>query len=344
MPRVYYNEEKIYGTAVETAVINMKNISALIENKNNAPLWKMPVNRKIFQHIDIETVSQFYTDTGEGKTVYLPKNIEFWDMDDFVFPSVFYFIALIGDKLEIRYVNGGEEVKWFNIPDLHKELNDANIIKKMELTIEAALAYIEKYKEPEKKKVKVKGIKLNKDYVEEFLAVLGMKKQYAGEIVEMAYSPTDYFDKNADKLRKYEILDASKNMYLLYLSELLEKKKIVRTVDWNMECEDVIYNFEKLTKIKIESIDAKKYSDETAGKILSDISKELESKYNKKIFCIDTDSDSYSFGIMENELLLKLIQAGKKAKIKIYEPEKKMKIINRVLQALHITGLFTLRR
>jgi hypothetical protein len=320
MPRIYYNEEKIYGTTVETAIINIKNISALLENKNKAPLWKMPTNDKIFQHISTETISQFYTDTGEGKTVYLPRNITFWDIDDFIFPSVFYFIALIGDKLEIRYVNGGEEIKWFNIPDLHKELNDANIIKKMELTIKAALAYIGEYKEPEKKKVK--GIKLNKNYVEEFMAIFDMKKQYAGEIVEMAYSPTDYFDRNTNKLKKYEIFDASKNMYLLYLSGLLKKKKLVMTVDWDMECEDVIYNFEKLTKIKIESIDAKKYSDETAGEILSDISKELESKYNKKIFCIDTDSDSYSFGIMEKELVLKLIQLGKKAKIKIYEPKK----------------------
>ena len=51
-----------------------------------------------------------------------PKAIIFYDNDNYAFPTEFYFIAKLGDEIELRKCNGGKDVKWFQIPDLHKEV------------------------------------------------------------------------------------------------------------------------------------------------------------------------------------------------------------------------------
>jgi hypothetical protein len=322
MARIYYKEEKLYGSPVETSIINLKNFKTLIENRKNIPQTKFELKKEKddgsfrFFHASNDGI---YYKSGKG-TFYLPKALMFYDADDFVFPSTFYFIALIGNELEIRYVNGGSGIEWFHIPELHKEVKDTKIIKKMESTIEAMLAYFAEYKEPKKKKIK--GIRLNKEKVEEFLGIFSVEKRYADEIVKMAYSPTDYFDKNEDALYDYEIFDPSENMYLLYLVSLLEKKNIIKTVDWKQEFEEIAHALERLSGIPLGDIDGKEAKNKTAGGILADISKVIEKRDGKKaVYCIDTYSDSYSFGVMERELLSKLIQIGDEIHIKVYPPK-----------------------
>jgi hypothetical protein len=321
MARIYYKDEKIYGEPIETSIINLKNFKTLIENKNNIPQTKFELKKdeddSNFRFLHISNDGIYYK-TNEA-TFYLPKALIFYDEYDFNFPSVFYFIALIGNELEMRCVNGGNDVKWFHIPDLHREVKDIRIIKKAESTIKAILKYFSEYKKP--KQEKIKGITLNKEKVEEFLKIFNVEKRYANEIVKMAYSPTDYFDKNENVLSEYEIFDASENMYLLYLVNLLEKKKIIKTVDWKEGFMEVAYGLERLSGVTLEDIDENKYKNKTAGEILSDISKEIEKKDNKKsAYCIDTYSDSYSFGVIEKQLLLKLTRIGKEINIKVYQP------------------------
>jgi hypothetical protein len=323
MARVYYKEEKLYGSPVETSIINLKNFNTLIENRKNIPQTKFDLKKDgkgshfRFFHASDDGI---YYKSDKG-TFYLPKALMFYDADDFVFPSTFYFIALIGNDLEIRYVNGGDGVAWFHIPELHKEVKDTKIIEKMESTIEVMLAYFAEYKEPKKKKIK--GISLQKERVEEFLGILGVEKHYADGIVKMASSPTDYFDKNEDALYDYEIFDPSENMYLLYLVNLLEKKKIIKSVDWKQDFEEIVYALERLSGIPLGNIDGKKFKNKAAGEILSDLSKEIEKReIEKLVYCIDTYSDSYSFGAIKKDVLSKLIQTGDGIHIKVYEPKK----------------------
>lgn len=323
MARVYYKEEKIYGSPVETSIINLKNLKILFENKKNIPHAKFEFEKdeddSHFRFLHISNDGLHYKNIDEG-AFYLPKALIFYDVDDFNFPSIFYFIALIGNDMEIRYVKGGSETKWFHIAQLHEEVKDINIIKKIEMTIEKILTYFAKYKEPEKEKIT--GIAIDKEKTEKFLDILNVEKRYANEIVEMAYSPTDYFDKNEDALYKYQIYDASENMYLLYLVALLEEKNIIKTVDWKETFDEIVYCFERLAGINLGNIDGKKYEDKTAGGILSGISKEIEKRDNTKlVYCIDTYSDSYSFGIMEKKLLSRLIQIGVEINIRVHQPE-----------------------
>jgi hypothetical protein len=48
--------------------------------------------------------------------------------------------------------------------------------------------------------------------------------------------------------------------------------------------------------------------EKTAEDILSALSKNTNTKLGKVIFCIDTDSDTYEFGIIEKYMLSRLIQ------------------------------------
>lgn len=321
MARIYYNEEKIYGNPIETAVINVRNFQILIENKNRVPRSRFELEKTSnnFRFFQISNDGIYY-DTTEG-SFYLPKALIFWDIDDNVFPSEFYFISLINNQLETRFVKSEKEIKWFDIPELHKGINDPKIIEKMELTFEAILAYFNKYKYVEPIKKKIQGITINKNHVEDFLQLLNAKKDFSNEIVEMAYSPTDYFEKNKTKLKEYQILDASKNMYLLYIVNILEEQNIIKTVDWKEEFDSIIHCLNELTGINIENVNSKKYKNKTAGEILSELSEQVKDKIDKIIFCIDTDSDSYSFGVMEEKLLLKFMKIGKKMNIKIYKPK-----------------------
>jgi len=334
MPRVYYKEEKIQGNPVETQVINLDNFKTIMRfNKiiNESDRAKKSFDffsflgrtTKCFDYFSVlnegkENNGLVY-ETSEGY-FFLPKSLIFCDTFNFRIPYVFYFIALIGDKLEIRYVNHGKDTKWFDIPDLHKEVTDVKIIGRMEATIKWALNYIAEYKEPEKEKIQ--GIRLDKKRIRELLDTLGTEQKYADEILDMAKSPSDYFDSHQKQLLKYQILDASQNMYLLYLVSILEENKLLATVDWKEEYSEILSALNELSGLEFENIDGNNYKRSTAGKILSVLNQQVEPKTNKTIFCIDTDSDSYSFGLIEKDKLQELIKTGKDLKIKIYQPKK----------------------
>ena len=328
MARIYYKEEKIYGQPIETSIINLKNFNFLMQCPKPKGIIEFPLKfSDCFKLINKFRFTCFSNDgisynSSEGN-FYLPKAIIFYDVDDFTFPTIFYFIVQIGEQLEIRCVKGGKNIKWFQVADLHQPITDNTIIKRIELTLKSILADLVNYKEPDKPKTpKIQGIMLNSQLVEKFLAQLNVSLHYAQKIMDMADSPSDYFEANQEQLSEYEIFDPSENMYLLYLVSILEENEIMATVDWKEEYSDVLYVLNELSGIKFENIDGNNYEHSTAGKILSVLNQQVENKTDKTIFCIDTDSDSYSFGLIEKDKLQELKKVGKDLKIKVYQPKK----------------------
>jgi hypothetical protein len=271
MARIYYKEEKIQGIPIETPVINLKNFDFLMTcPQPNFPI-EFPLKFldcfKLIRNFRFTEISNygFTYNTSEGN-FYLPKAIMFYDVEDCAFPTLLYFIAKIGEQLEIRLIRGGKGVEWFQTPDLQEPLTDSTIIKRIEKTLESVLAYLENYKEPEKPKTpKIQGITLDLPLMEQFLVQLNEQTCHAKKIVEMAESPSDYFDSNEKQLLEYQILDASPNMFLLYLVSLLEENKRMATVDWKAEYADVLYVLNELSGFEFENIDGHQYSRSGCG-------------------------------------------------------------------------------
>ena len=144
MARIYYHEEKLTGKAVENDVINLQLFDFIFNNTNTNKFEIKPILSSSFFGLLKSTKETFKTvrisrdginyNTEEGN-FYLPKAIIFYDNDDYNFPSEFYFISKLGDKIELRKCNGGKDVKWFQIPDLHREVTDSKIVSKIENTI-----------------------------------------------------------------------------------------------------------------------------------------------------------------------------------------------------------------
>ncbi|MCL2334418.1 DUF6630 family protein [Candidatus Methanoplasma termitum] len=197
------------------------------------------------------------------------------------------------------------------------------MVAKMHGSLLSIIEFLKDYKEPEKPKVpRIEGVKLNKQAMERFLVQLGANNVNAQRIVDMANSPSDNFEKNEKELRKYQILEPSKEMYLLFLVAVMEEDGIMATVDWKAEYSDVVYALKEISGISLESDDGGKHKRSTAEKILSVLNQEVESRTDKTIFVIGTDSDSYSFGLIEKDKLNELKKTGKELGIKVKQPKK----------------------
>lgn len=144
MARIYYHEEKLTGKSFENDVINLQLFDYIFNNTDTDKFEIPPVSINFFFGLLKSKKETFKTviisrdginyNTKEGN-FYLPNAIIFYDNDDYTFPSEFYFISKLGDKIELRKCNGGKDVKWFQIPDLHKEVADSEIVSKIENTI-----------------------------------------------------------------------------------------------------------------------------------------------------------------------------------------------------------------
>jgi hypothetical protein len=267
------------------------------------------------------SVDGIHFDTKPEGYFYLPNVIIFYDRNDFSFPSLYYFIAQIGDRLEIRSVEGGENVKWHHTADLHRPVDDASIIRKIETSLEDLIAFLKDYKEPEKPKAPpVKGASLASRKVEKLISLFDMPGFHAPKIVYMAKSPFDYFEANENTLRDYQIFSPSEDMYLWYLLGILEEGGKIGIVDWKAEYSDVVSTLNAMGDFKLEEHDGSRHERSTSEEILLTLNNKIESSFGKIIFCID--SDSCSFGVTDKIRLRKLISTGKKLGIKIYQPKK----------------------
>lgn len=144
MPRIYYKEEKIAGHAIDSEFINLALFDYVFDNTDSrifnyselssSYLVNMPSgNNLTFKKIELRK-DDIYYNSAKGK-LYLPNAIIFYDEKDFNFPSEFYFIAKVGNEIELRKCKGGKGVEWFHIPELHEAVDDPRIILKTENTL-----------------------------------------------------------------------------------------------------------------------------------------------------------------------------------------------------------------
>ncbi len=304
MARIYYKEKKVVGNVLNSNIATRENIDYILhhsskygfelENNSGGGLLSFfKVKTEVFQFVQLSKDDISFED-GEYGMFYLPNAIIFCDDDDYTFPSKFYFLAQIDDKLELRECSGGEDVKWHQIPSLHTEVTDKNIIKKVENTVEKIVELVKTtyFIKEETQTPKERSLIDNteKEAYQELCALCVTDKQMEREINEFFETLENY---EGDE-EYYTILN-----FVMEFLEINDYNFIMR-MDYKSDLE----NFEWLIKgvlqdnykdINIEFPAYDKddnYLTVSSDNVFENYSACLK-EYNLQLGFIDTNSDEY---------------------------------------------------
>ncbi|WP_454880781.1 DUF6630 family protein [Sphingobacterium detergens] len=313
MARIYYHEEKLSGKPFENDIINLQFFDFIFNNTNTNKFEIKPVSSSFFFGLLKSTKETFKTvrisrdgidyKTTEG-SFYLPKAIIFYDNDDFNFPSEFYFIAKLGEKIEIRKCNGGKDVKWFQIPDLHQEVTDSKIISKIENTILEVKKLVETthnkqidIDKEKKKEQELKTIEENRPFLSE--TQINAYKELTELCINLNSKKQDVIA-FIDKLKNYD-KDSQYFTTLNYVMDFLEKNgtPFILRLDWKAGIEDLEWVLSSSLKenynLSIDLPNESHYEENASvsfDNVFEDFDKLLRQKGLQMGF-IDTQSDEY---------------------------------------------------
>ncbi|MDY3548396.1 hypothetical protein PG291_07265 [Riemerella anatipestifer] len=313
MPRIYYHEEKLAGKAFENDVINLQLFDFIFNNTNTDKFEIKPILGSFFFGLLKSSKETFKTvrilrdginySTVEGN-FYLPKAIIFYDNEDYNFPSEFYFISKLGDKIELRKCNGGKDVKWFQIPNLHKEVTESKIVSKIENTILEVKKLVEathnKQIEIDKEKKKVEELRK----IEETHSFLNevQKKSYK-ELIELCINLNPKKNNVIAFIEKLKNYDKDSGYYttLNYVMDFLDDNRIsfILRLDWKAGVEDLEWVLQSSLKenynLSIDLPNKRDYEENASvsyGNVFEDFDKPIRQKGLQMGF-IDTQSDEY---------------------------------------------------
>ena len=308
MPRIYYKLQKLAGLPLKSDVIDLKTFDELFEQADQrlfefSPPQATGFFQKLFgNHSPVFKFVQLSQDgisynASEGN-FYLPSALIFYDINDANFPSEFYFIAKLGQQLELRQCLAGEGIKWYQIADLHQAVNDPKIIKKienslLELKKNVAQSFAERASQTEP---------LNEQ--EEWLDLAPALKQAYIQLAKIALKNHPRLDFVIAYIEQMQNVDDG---FFSTLGQLIddlweENIRLFVSMDWKQGVEDLQWHLTAILKenwnLDITLVDAIQHFGQDAT--VSD--EDVFSTYNQalqthglNIGQIDTDSDSYVF-------------------------------------------------
>ncbi|MDY3351087.1 hypothetical protein PG357_03700 [Riemerella anatipestifer] len=309
MARIYYHEEKLTGKSFENDVINLQLFDYIFNNTDTDKFEIPPVSINFFFGLLKSKKETFKTviisrdginyNTKEGN-FYLPNAIIFYDNDDYTFPSEFYFISKLGDKIELRKCNGGKDVKWFQIPDLHKEVADSEIVSKIENTILEVKKLVETtynkqivVDKEKKKEEELRKIEENRPFLNE-----AHKNAYK-ELTELCIALNP---KKKDVIAFIERLkNYDKDSILNYIMSFLDNNNVpfILRLDWKAGIEDLEWVLQSSLKenynLSIDLPNEKDYEEHVSvscDNVFEDFDKPIRQQGLQMGF-IDTQSDEY---------------------------------------------------
>jgi len=309
MARIYYLEEKLSGEPIKSDFITIELFDFIFNNIDGSFFEFQNTVKSFFAGLTKKGPTEFYnaqlTRDGiyyktNGKSFFLPSSIIFYDEFDYNFPSEFYFIARIGDSLELRKCNGGKDVEWFQIPELHKPVDNLNILKRVEKTL-AELKELAQSNLNERINAELKKKELAKALRDDNKTVFLSESQKEGynELISLCVS------EESCKKEIAEFLETLKAEYaeiaLLDLICFLEDKEFnfIMRMDWCAEISDLeslLYqNIESNTNLKINLPKPENYSEEATvsfDNVLRDYDQPLREN-GLQLGFIDTQSDEY---------------------------------------------------
>ncbi len=313
MARIYYKEEKLGGQPIENNIVNVQLFDYIFDNTNFnefefQDLEKtyffgfLKSKKEIFKFVKFRR-DGFHYKTSEGN-FYLPNSLIFYDVKDAVFPSEFYFIAKINDQIELRKCNGGEEVKWFQIPELHKTVNDLKVFSKIKRTLEEIKKLVET---THNKKIDIEREKKEKEEKQKMEA----ERPYLNSIQKEAYRKLTklcvYDHSNKEKILQFiETLknydgDSEYETTLNYFMDFLDEEPLnfIMRMDWKAGIEDLEWLLASRLKnnynLLLDLPKAENYNKRATvseEQVFKDFDKPLREK-GLQLGFIDTQSDEY---------------------------------------------------
>lgn len=308
MARIYYNKEELSGKSIDTSIINLDTFQYIKDNTDKTLIEIPPINHTFlriklkqtptFNYLYIRR-DNFEYKTSEG-TFFLPDALIFYDLDDAPFPSEFYFIARIKDKVELRKCIAGPGIEWFQIPDLHTDINEKAIITKIENTLLQAQKLVKSIYniniENERKR-KLQEERIEKEKTKPYLNQ--QEKAAYQKIVDICLtnkkikSKINHFIDNLKSYDKYETL----NSVISYLDS--QNIYLIITLDWKAEIEDLEWNIQSFLKqnfVQDISLPQPEDFDDNITVSHDDVFVKFDNKLrqnNLQISFIDTEADEY---------------------------------------------------
>lgn len=322
MARVYYREEKIYGTPVSSDKINAEIIDYILDNcstgSNNISeaikltdeqesfldVFRSKDKQKPFRFATVWNDGFYYEGGSDLGKIYLPKSIIFYDVDDVSFPSEYYFIAKVGNQVELRRCNAGKDVQWSDTLDMHVEESHPRVVARMEKSVSALKELVETVynkslieqqalAEAEERRLKEENrAPLDK-------SVRDAYKRLANICLPLCKQKADVVE-FIDSLKSYDD-DEDYMSTLNYVMEFLDSNDVhfIMSLDWKAEIEDLEWRIESALKYNFKKIvslpspeDYESNASISFDGVFKDFDKALRSE-GFQISLIDTQSDEY---------------------------------------------------
>ena len=311
-PRMYYHEEKLYGESLKSSLINLSDFDFLLSSKpfgsyqttettqvirTPQGLESVPVN--LFRYCTLQKDGLTY-DSEKG-SFYLPEAIFMFDVNDsFPFPSDFYFVAKIGDQLELCRCKGNMGRNWYELADQCQPVEDAMTLEKAENTFEYLKDYIEfELKEDERieleKEEKIaQRLLLNPEKKAAYLELTSLCMPHSAkkeEVVSFINGLKEYNDEDSDDFH------TTYDEFRMYLNR--NGIPFIITIDWSESVEEmenwvsaaVKENFGQTFRFNYEDIYNSNSSVSDVG-LLTTFDYQLQT-LGLRITRIESDSDAY---------------------------------------------------
>jgi hypothetical protein len=142
--KLYYTEDSLHGKPHESEILNNEKFDLLL-NETQKEIIDLTANLKLGRKIKNIFLPVFKNAciVREGiwwADLFIPNSIIFYDNENIAgFKGTFYFIAQVGDKIELRKFSSQKPVKYSDVAYMHSRLDEKKLVKKLERSFDRLL-------------------------------------------------------------------------------------------------------------------------------------------------------------------------------------------------------------
>lgn len=153
MSRVYYREPQITGDFTLENQIKITDLQFIIDRNLSrkqpldsidipvAGLWTILKGKGArFRYAFVNSKEQLFQTPDRGY-FYAPKSIVLLDKKDYYYPTIYYFVTVIGNCFEVRKCNAGKGAVWTEIADIHTPVDSKKVMHRVENSIQGLKQY-----------------------------------------------------------------------------------------------------------------------------------------------------------------------------------------------------------